>query len=207
MTDCDITAPAPVLAAIDISKERHEVLIEAPDKKRRRRVSVLNNLDEFDRVISLLRSYQRPVRVAFEATGNYHRALAYQLGSAASSPRASSPRIFCANCKTSRPKFLPCGRPRRSACHPLPASTRMRSALPKTSRPSSHSPLLPTGDHKWKIPVLNGLIYWGHVITENRLTKLRRYFRGAGQIHFAIPPPKDTLFSLVLWLQPFPRTR
>lgn len=82
MTDCDITASAPVLAAIDISKERHEVLIEAPDKKRRRRVSVLNNLDEFDRLISLLRSYQRPVRVAFEATGNYHRALAYQLGSA-----------------------------------------------------------------------------------------------------------------------------
>lgn len=82
MTDCDIIASAPVLAAIDISKERHEVLIEAPDKKRRRRVSVLNNLDEFDRLISLLRSYQRPVRVAFEATGNYHRALAYQLGSA-----------------------------------------------------------------------------------------------------------------------------
>ncbi|CUX62841.1 hypothetical protein AGR4C_Lc90014 [Agrobacterium tumefaciens str. Kerr 14] len=39
----------------------------------------------------------------------------------------------------------------------------MRSALPKTSRPSSNSPLLPTRDHKWKIPVLNGLIYWGHV--------------------------------------------
>ncbi|MFK3781803.1 IS110 family transposase [Agrobacterium sp. NPDC089420] len=81
MTKCDITASAPILAAIDISKERHEVLIEVPDKKRRRRVSVLNNLDEFDRLISLLRSYQRPVRVAFEATGNYHRALAYQLGS------------------------------------------------------------------------------------------------------------------------------
>ena len=82
MTKCDITASAPILAAIDISKERHEVLIEAPDKKRRRRVSVLNNLDEFDRLISLLHSYQRPVRVAFEATGNYHRALAYHLGTA-----------------------------------------------------------------------------------------------------------------------------
>lgn len=80
MTDCDIAAFTPVLAAIDVSKERHEVLIEAPDKKRRRRVSVLNNLDEFDRLIGLLRSYQRPVRVAFEATGNYHRALAYRLG-------------------------------------------------------------------------------------------------------------------------------
>lgn len=81
MTEYDITASAPILAAIDISKDRHEVLIEAPDKKRRRRVSVLNTLDEFDRLISLLRSYRRPVRVAFEATGNYHRALAHQLGS------------------------------------------------------------------------------------------------------------------------------
>lgn len=82
MTVYDITASTPVLAAIDVSKERHEVLIEAPDKSRRRRVSLLNNLDEFNRRITLLRSYQRPVRVAFEATGNYHRALAYQLGSA-----------------------------------------------------------------------------------------------------------------------------
>ncbi|MDP9757270.1 hypothetical protein QE432_000057 [Agrobacterium sp. SORGH_AS 745] len=32
MTDCDIPASSPVLAAIDISKERHEVLIEAPKK-------------------------------------------------------------------------------------------------------------------------------------------------------------------------------
>ncbi|MGO8105524.1 hypothetical protein AB9F46_34700, partial [Rhizobium leguminosarum] len=31
------------------------------------------------------------------------------------------------------------------------------------SRPSSNSPLLPIRDHKWKIPVPNGLIYWGHV--------------------------------------------
>ena len=63
MTDNNITASAPVLEAIDISKERHEVLIEAPDRIRGRRISVLNNLDEFDRLISLLRSYQRPVRV------------------------------------------------------------------------------------------------------------------------------------------------
>ncbi len=82
MTASDVSSSAPLLAAIDISKDRHEVLIETPDKKRRRRVSVLNNLDEFNRLINLLRSYQRPVRVAFEATGNYHRALAYQLCSA-----------------------------------------------------------------------------------------------------------------------------
>lgn len=79
MTNLDVTSSAPVLAAIDISKHRHEVLIEAPDKKRRRRVSVLNTLEEFNRLINLLSSYQRPVRIGFEATGNYHRALAYHL--------------------------------------------------------------------------------------------------------------------------------
>lgn len=82
MTEYNVTASTPVLVAIDISKGRHEVLIEVPDKKLRRRVSVLNTLDEFARLITLLRSFQRPVRVAFEATGNYHRALAFQLGAA-----------------------------------------------------------------------------------------------------------------------------
>lgn len=79
MTNLDVTSSAPVLAAIDISKHRHEVLIEASDKKLRRRVSVLNTLEEFNRLINLLSSYQRPVRIGFEATGNYHRALAYHL--------------------------------------------------------------------------------------------------------------------------------
>jgi transposase len=72
----------PVLAAIDISKARHEVLIAVPGKKRRRRLSVLNELDEFNRLTATLTGYDRPVRVAFEATGNYHRALAFHLGAA-----------------------------------------------------------------------------------------------------------------------------
>jgi len=82
MTSIELTPTAPVLAAIDISKHRHEVLIEAPDKKRRRRLTVLNTLDEFNRLIDLLDGYQRPIRVAFEATGNYHRALAWHLSNA-----------------------------------------------------------------------------------------------------------------------------
>jgi hypothetical protein len=82
LTDITITQNAPVLVAIDISKARHEVLIAIPDKKRRRRLTVLNQLDDFNRLITLLASYGRPVRVAFEATGNYHRALAYHLAAA-----------------------------------------------------------------------------------------------------------------------------
>ena len=82
MTDASIAQTEPVLVAIDIAKSRHEVLLSIPGRKRRRRLTVLNQLDDFNRLIALLRDYGRPVRVAFEATGNYHRALAYRLGSA-----------------------------------------------------------------------------------------------------------------------------
>jgi transposase len=68
--------------AIDIAKARHEVLIAIPDKKRLRRVTILNQLDDFKRLIASWASYGLPVRVAFEATGNYHRAIAYHLAAA-----------------------------------------------------------------------------------------------------------------------------
>lgn len=79
MTVDQSTRSEPVLVGIDIAKSRHEVLIEVPGRKRRRRVTLLNTRDDFDRLAALLREYERPVRVAFEATGNYHRALAYHL--------------------------------------------------------------------------------------------------------------------------------
>ena len=82
MTEPSIAQNEPVLVAIDISKARHEVLISVPGKKRRRRLTVLNQLDDFNRLAATLSEYGRPVRVAFEATGNYHRALAYHLGTA-----------------------------------------------------------------------------------------------------------------------------
>lgn len=80
MTDSIMTQTEPVLAAIDISKARHEVLIAVPGMKRRRRLTVMNRLEDFNRLIATLSNYGHPVRVAFEATGNYHRALAYRLG-------------------------------------------------------------------------------------------------------------------------------
>ncbi|MEJ8473708.1 IS110 family transposase [Roseibium algae] len=82
MTDTSIPQTEPVLVAIDISKTRHEALIAVPGKTRRRRVTVLNQLDDFPRLIGALSNYGRPVRVAFEATGNYHRALAFHLSAA-----------------------------------------------------------------------------------------------------------------------------
>lgn len=68
--------------AIDIAKARDEVLIAVPGKKRRRRLTVLNELADFNRLIAALRDYGCPVRVAFEATGNYHRALVCHLATA-----------------------------------------------------------------------------------------------------------------------------
>ena len=70
------------LVAIDISKHRHEVLISIPGKKRRRRLTITNTLEDFQRLVTALASYDLPVRIEFEATGNYHRALAHHLGQA-----------------------------------------------------------------------------------------------------------------------------
>ena len=80
MTNASIAQAETVLVAIDFAKSRHEVLISIPGKTRRRRLTVLNRLDDFNRLITVLADYGCPVRVAFEATGNYHRALAYRLG-------------------------------------------------------------------------------------------------------------------------------
>ncbi len=65
MTDITIAQSEPVLVAIDISKARHEVLIAVPGKKRRRRLTVLNELGDFHRLIVTVAGYGRPVRVAF----------------------------------------------------------------------------------------------------------------------------------------------
>ena len=68
-----------VLVAIDISKNRHDILIAAPGKKRRRRVTLMNTFEDYRRLIDILRNYGCPVRIGFEATHNYHRTLVYQL--------------------------------------------------------------------------------------------------------------------------------
>jgi len=82
MADRQDTSTQPVLVAADIAKNRHEVLIEVPGQKQRRRLTVLNTRGEFERLVAALLEYERPVRVAFEATGNYHRAIAYHLSAA-----------------------------------------------------------------------------------------------------------------------------
>jgi transposase len=82
MTIAKPTPVSPLLVAIDISKHRHEVLMAIPGKARRRRLAIRNSLEDFERLIAFLRQYGLPVRIGFEATGNYHRTLAHHLGAA-----------------------------------------------------------------------------------------------------------------------------
>jgi transposase len=78
MTKHQSTPLADVLVAIDVAKSRNEVLIEAPGQ-RRRRLSVLNTRADHDRLVALLRGLGQPVACGFEATGNYHRPIAWRL--------------------------------------------------------------------------------------------------------------------------------
>ncbi|GHU06459.1 hypothetical protein FACS1894205_7360 [Alphaproteobacteria bacterium] len=82
MASANIIAADAVLVAIDIAKVRNEVLIEDPSHKRRRRLSVLNTRAEHDRLIDILQTYGRAVVCGFEATGNYHRPIAWRLAEA-----------------------------------------------------------------------------------------------------------------------------
>jgi hypothetical protein len=79
MTNANTIPADAVLVAIDIAKVRNEVLIEAPHHKRRRRLPILNSRAEHDRLIEILQAYGGPVICAFEATGNYHRPIAWRL--------------------------------------------------------------------------------------------------------------------------------
>ena len=66
MAKIDYTPDARVLVGIDISKHRHEVLIAAPGKTRRRRMTITNSTEDFMRLIAILREYGPPVRIGFE---------------------------------------------------------------------------------------------------------------------------------------------
>jgi hypothetical protein len=74
-------SPGAVLVAIDIAKDRHEVLIEGPGWRSRKRIRLQNTAEDFRSLAEYLHSLRSPVRIGFEPTGNYHRPLAYFLQS------------------------------------------------------------------------------------------------------------------------------
>jgi transposase len=67
------------LVAVDIAKYCHDVLIEPPTPGRRRRFRVTNTLEEYQRLAEYLHRLDAPALSGFEATGTYHRTLAYFL--------------------------------------------------------------------------------------------------------------------------------
>jgi transposase len=80
MTDSHTTPEAAILVAVDIAKDRNEVLIELREcRSQRRRFRVANTLEEYQRLVAYLRQLGAPALIGFEATGNYHRPLAYFL--------------------------------------------------------------------------------------------------------------------------------
>lgn len=79
MTSPYPTPPDAALVAIDVAKMRNEVLIEVPGRARRRRLTVVNTRAEHDRFVVELQALAMPIVIALEATGNYHRPLAWRL--------------------------------------------------------------------------------------------------------------------------------
>jgi hypothetical protein len=65
MTETSIAQNAPILVATYIVNARLEVLIAIPGKKQRRRLTILNQLNDFERLVASLSRYDLPVRVAF----------------------------------------------------------------------------------------------------------------------------------------------
>ena len=67
-----------VLVAIDVAKKQNAVLIRLPDGTRKK-LTVTNNLADYRELSNYLKKLEVPCKIGFEATGNYHRALAYYL--------------------------------------------------------------------------------------------------------------------------------
>lgn len=66
------------MVAIDIAKARNDVLVQLPDGSKKK-FKVANKLDDYQAFGLYLKSLKAPCLVGFEATGNYHRPLAYYL--------------------------------------------------------------------------------------------------------------------------------
>ena len=80
MTDSHSTSTTRVLVAIDVAKAKHDVLVELPGGGRKKMI-VRNCRDEFQRLTTYLKSLGGVCQIALEPTADYHRCLAYFLGS------------------------------------------------------------------------------------------------------------------------------
>jgi hypothetical protein len=109
--------------AIDIAKLVHQVLIETPDG-RRRTMWVANSASEIERLMTTLRHVTAPCVVAFEPTGDYHRAVMHRLGLAGFALRqvsSDAPPYLLRHLKNVA-LLTPCFRSRSATATPLSAS-------------------------------------------------------------------------------------
>ena len=78
MTSIRCITPETPLVGIDIAKKYNDVLVDRPGH-RRQHFKVANQLEDYQRFAKFLGDLkERPV-IGFEATGNYHRTLAFFL--------------------------------------------------------------------------------------------------------------------------------
>ena len=80
MTSASSTT-ASTWVAIDVAKLVHQVLIEGHGG-RHRSMRIANTASEIERLVTHLQSLPQPCVIAFEPTGDYHRALMHRLGQA-----------------------------------------------------------------------------------------------------------------------------
>lgn len=78
MTSYNHATPPLVWVAIDIAKHWNAALVEHPDG-RQQRFQFTHCLDDYDRLVGLLRSFVFPCRIAFEPTADFHRTLGFRL--------------------------------------------------------------------------------------------------------------------------------
>lgn len=67
-----------VLVAIDIAKARNDVLVQLPNGTKKK-FKIANKMKDFKEFIDYLSSFNKECFIALEATGNYHRPIAYHL--------------------------------------------------------------------------------------------------------------------------------
>src|SRR5437763_10625023 len=80
MTCPHSTLTPPVLVAIDVAKAKHDVLVELPTGRRKKMV-IRNQRADFQQLADYLHSLGGECLIALEPTADYHRCLAYFLGS------------------------------------------------------------------------------------------------------------------------------
>jgi transposase len=67
-----------VLVGIDVAKKQNAVLVQFPDGARKK-LMVANDLEGYHELVHYLKKLKVPCKIGFEATGNYHRTLAFYL--------------------------------------------------------------------------------------------------------------------------------